>query len=115
MTTKASGKAGAPGKGTPAHLKVAHRIEVLLHTMRAIERHEEQLCVVMTEIRNAGAVRPGTRKELLALLEELPSAAYGADLDAVGAALAATTTTRRASPAGKGEGPSRPKRKLRAK
>ena len=89
MATKALSKAAAKDKKTRPHLQVAHRIEVLLHTMRAIERHEEQLCVVMTEIRTEGVVSAATRKELQALLGELPSDAYQTDLDAVEAALAA--------------------------
>ena len=97
MTTKKLSKAAAEVDGTRPHLQVAHRIEVLLHTMRVIERHEEQLCVVMTEIRNEGAVSAATRKELKALLEELPSDAYQTDLDAVGAALAAAASSKQES------------------
>ena len=69
------------------HLQIAHRIEALLRTMRVIERHEEQLCVVMTEIRSAETVTAEARKELKELLEELPSEAYQEDLDAVARAL----------------------------
>ncbi len=57
--------------------------------MRAIERHEEQLCVVMTEIRSARVLSVETQKELRLLLEELPGDAFQADLDAVERALAA--------------------------
>ena len=78
----------AVGQGGPkVHLQVAHRIELLLRTMRVIERHEEQLCVVMTEIRSAGAVSPAAGKELRSLLAELPAEAYQADLYAVEEAL----------------------------
>ena len=85
-TTSTRGVAAAP------HLQIAHRIEALLRTMRVIERHEEQLCVVMTEIRSAATVTDGTRRELKSLLEELPSEAYQADLDAVESALAAISS-----------------------
>ncbi len=69
-------------------MQLAHRIEALLRTMRVIERHEEHLCVVMTEIRSAGDVSAATRNELRSLLEELPGDIYQADLDAVSKALA---------------------------
>ena len=82
-------KAGLKRAITAPHLQVAHRIEVLLRTMRAIERHEEQLCVVMTEIRSAGTLSAGTQKELQVLLEELPGDVFQADLNAVERALAA--------------------------
>ena len=89
MARKATNKTGANVGGTILPMRVAHRIEVLLHTMRAIERHEEQLCQVMTEIRNTGEVSGATRKELRGLLEELPVDACKTDLDAVSLALLA--------------------------
>jgi hypothetical protein len=99
MAKKASGRAAvAPAAKKVSkrlvatrdpQMHVAHRIQVLLHTMRVIERHEEQLCVLMTEIRSAGEVSAATGKELRVLLEELPGDAYQADLEAVEAALEA--------------------------
>ncbi len=94
-------KAGRKRAATASHLQVAHRIEVLLRTMRAIERHEEQLCVVMTEIRSAGTLSAGVQKELQVLLEELPGDVFQADLNAVERALAAAAErTVKAIPAG---------------
>ena len=80
--------------GAKVHLQVAHRIESLLRTMRVIERHEEQLCVVMTEIRSAGSVSTAMSKELRLLLAELPGEAYQTDLDAVEEALVKVGTAR---------------------
>lgn len=87
MMAKAVRKTAVVNDGAKVSLQVAHRIEVLLRTMRVIERHEEQLCVVMTEIRHAGAVSPATSKELRTLLAELPGEAYTSDLSAIEEAL----------------------------
>ena len=91
---KVVAKAAVGKVGAKVHLQVAHRIESLLRTMRVIERHEEQLCVVMTEIRSAGAVSAAAGKELRQLLAELPGEAYQADLDAVEEALGKLGSTR---------------------
>ena len=90
MAKKAVNKTGSNGNGTMLPMRVAHRIESLLHTMRVIERHEEQLCVLMTEIRNTGEVSGAVRKELHGLLEELPADAYRLDMEAVSMALLAS-------------------------
>ena len=87
MAKKAVSKTAAKGSGTTISMRVAHRIESLLHTMRVIERHEEQLCVLMTEIKNTGEVSDAIREELHGLLEELPADAYRLDLEAVSTAL----------------------------
>ena len=100
MVRKAASKTVAAVGGTNLPTRVAHRIEVLLRTMRAIERHEEQLCQVMTEIRNTGEVSGATRKELRGLLEELPADAYKTDLDAVSAALLASEGSAKAGRVG---------------
>ena len=90
MVKKAAGRAAVKGDGRMLPLRVAHRIESLLHTMRVIEQHEEQLCVLMTEIKNTGEVSGATRKELHGLLEELPADAYRLDMEAVSMALLAS-------------------------
>ena len=87
---KKTSKAASKSAATMLPMRVAHRIEALLHTMRVIERHEEQLCVLMTEIKNTGVVSGATQKELRGLLEELPADVYQSDLDAVSRALAAS-------------------------
>ena len=62
---------------------VVYRINTLLHTMRAIERHEEQLCGIMTEIRLNGSMTAGLDEELRDLLEQMPAHEYLEDMDAV--------------------------------
>jgi muconolactone delta-isomerase len=62
---------------------VVYRINTLLHTMRAIERHEDQLCIIMTELRNTGAITAPLDEELRDLLEQMPTHEYMEDIDAV--------------------------------
>ena len=99
---KAGNKVAAKKAAIAPHLQLAHRIELLLRTMRVIERHEEQLCMLMTEIRSAGMVSPTARKDLQALLEELPAEAYQADLDAVERSLVTASTKKSGTDAGRG-------------
>ncbi len=66
---------------------VVYRIHTLLHTMRAIERNEEQLCGIMTEIRMTGVVTAKLDEELRDLLEGMPAHEYKDDIDAVRMAL----------------------------
>ena len=93
MVKKAASKTAAKKSGPMLPMRVAHRIESLLHTMRVIERHEEQLCVLMTEIKNTGEVSDAVREELHGLLEELPADAYRLDLEAVSTALLVSADT----------------------
>lgn len=69
------------------HLQIVYRIDALLHTMRAIERQEEQLCTIMHEIKRAGVVNTIMHDELIDLLEGLASHSYQVDLDAIWGAL----------------------------
>ncbi len=62
---------------------VVYRINTLLHTMRAIERHEDQLCIIMTEIKSSGAMTAKLDEELRGILEEIPAHEYLDDIDAV--------------------------------
>lgn len=75
------------------HLQVAYRIDVLLHTMRSIERHEEQLCTILHDINLSSGLTTHVTAELHSLLDELPSHVYQADLDAVREALTAANTS----------------------
>ncbi len=74
-TTSATSPAG--------HLPVVHKLHALLHTMRAIEGHEEHLCSLMHHIQTTGQITPTITRELRLLLDRLPSLAYQADLDAL--------------------------------
>lgn len=73
----------------PQHPPVFYRVNALLHTIRTIEEHEDQLCTILHEIQNSGTLSKKTGAELRALLEEIPSREYQGDLEALRAALEA--------------------------
>jgi hypothetical protein len=64
-----------------------HRISALLHTMRAIDRHEEPLSTLMCEIKAAGRVDQDVREELCALLDDIHVRDLLVDLRAAGLAI----------------------------
>lgn len=82
-----SKKSLGPVATTP-HLAVVHRLHALLHTMRAIEGHEEHLCSLLHHIQTTGQLAPAVSRELGTLLHQLPVLAYQADLDALQQSLA---------------------------
>ena len=67
--------------------EVVYRIHTLLHTIRAISRHEDALCALMTEIKSTGIVTEALDTELRDLLEEMPAHEYNEDVDAIREAL----------------------------
>ena len=75
------------------HLPIVHRLHALLHTMRAIEQHEEHLCTLMHHIQTTGQLSPTVIRELRTLLDALPTRAYQADLDALHQSLPATANS----------------------
>ncbi len=62
---------------------LTHRLDALLHTMRCIAQHEDELCTLLHDARRSGRITAPLRKELHALLSELPAEDYTADLYAV--------------------------------
>lgn len=66
---------------------VFYKVNALLHTIRCIEQHEDQLCTILHEIQTSGRVSEEISGELQALLEEMPSSEYQGDLEALRAAL----------------------------
>ena len=64
-----------------------YKVHALLHTVRTIGQYEDQLCTLMTDIRNTGAVSTEVSRELLDLLEDMPSADYASELHALRRAL----------------------------
>ena len=72
--------------------KVYYKLHALLHTVRAIGQYEDQLCTLLHEIERTGAADPKLHRELLGLLEEMPTVAYQADLNAVRGELGGAAT-----------------------
>ncbi len=75
--------ASVPGNQPP----VFYRVNSLLHTVRHIARYEDQVCTLLHEIQTSGQLNPTTHEELTVLLEEIPSAEYFDDLQALEQAL----------------------------
>ena len=67
--------------------EAAARLNALLHTMRCIAQHEDALCTLLHQLRQAGSLSPDLREELRTLLDELPSDEYLRDLDTLAALL----------------------------
>ena len=74
-------RAGLPDVYYPLH--------ALLHTLRTLEQHQDQICTLLTDIQRSGKVGASVRKELTALLNQLPSATLDAELHQVWSALEA--------------------------
>ena len=64
-----------------------HRLDALLHTMRCIAQHEDALCELSHELKQAGDLSPEIRDEFRDLLDKIPSQEFVLDLDAVRDAL----------------------------
>ena len=79
-----------------ASLLLYHRIDALLHTVRCVAQHEDQLCTLLHAARNPQAVDPEIYNELRQLLEDMPSREYTDDLHAL--SLAMPTSPARATP-----------------
>lgn len=75
---------------TPGAAPLTHRLDALLHTMRCITQHEDQLCSLLHHAQRTGRVSAAMRQELSAILSELPAEEYTADLRAALDVAAAT-------------------------
>ncbi len=82
---KSSARHVAIAKKQPAAngVSLAHRLDSLLHTMRCIAQHEDELCTLLHDARRSGKVSGKLLRELHTLLDELPAEEYTFDLDAV--------------------------------
>lgn len=66
-----------------------HRLDTLLHTMRCIAQHEDELCTLLHDARRTGRLNAALLRELRSVLEELPAGEYLDDLHAVQQAIQA--------------------------
>ena len=66
-------------RGLPA---AYYRLHALLHTVRAIQCCEDDLCTLLTQIQRSGKVGAGVRREMLKTLESMPVMNLSAELDA---------------------------------
>ncbi len=77
------------GAARPGMPQVYYPLHSLLHTLRAFETHQDQICTLLADIQRSGKVNASLRKELSTLLNQLPSATLDAELHAVWSALEA--------------------------
>ncbi|MGI4853008.1 MAG: hypothetical protein ACRYF4_03040 [Janthinobacterium lividum] len=68
---------------SPAAEPLMHRLDALLHTIRTIAQHEDELCTLLHDVRSKGKVSKPLLRELQTLLAVLPAAEYTHDLFAV--------------------------------
>jgi hypothetical protein len=66
---------------------LAHRLDLLLHTMKCIAQYEDRLCELSHEARRNGTVSAKASEELIDILDRMPSEDYLFDLDAIRDAL----------------------------
>jgi hypothetical protein len=67
-------------KTTPT---LAHDLEALLHTIRCIAQHEDELCTLLHEAKRTGRINATLRKDLQAILAKLPAQDYLEDLQTI--------------------------------
>lgn len=69
---------------------IYNHLYALLHTMRALERHQDHVCTLLTEIQRTGKPSAALRRELTELLHDLPAASLDSEVRAVWSALDAS-------------------------
>ena len=75
--------AASPSGLPPAY----HHLYSLLHTLRSLDSRQDEICTLLADIRRTGRLSAASRRELTALLHELPLAALTSEADAVLSAL----------------------------
>jgi hypothetical protein len=60
---------------------LSSHLDALLHTMRCIAQHEDELCTLLHETRRRRKVSSSLLRDLRSILQELPAEEYTADLD----------------------------------
>ena len=76
-----------PKPGMPP---VYNHLHAVLHTLRALECHQDHICTLLAEIQRTGKASAALRRELTELLHNLPSASLDSELRAVWSALEAS-------------------------
>ena len=82
--TASAGKSGALKRRAttpaPESEALAKRLEALLHSMRCIAQHEDELCTLLHDARRTGRVGVALLRELQTVLDALPAEEYTDDL-----------------------------------
>ena len=69
-----------PSRAMP---EVYYPLHSLLHTLRQLEQHEDQLCTLLTELQRTGKVTARVRSELSAFLTSFPAASLEQEVRAI--------------------------------
>ena len=83
------GRSTTPARKAISSGDLQHRLDALLHTMRCITQHEDELCTLLHDARRTGRISAPLLRELRSVLQELPAMEYLDDLYAVQQAVAA--------------------------
>lgn len=73
----------APPLSHAARPAAFYHLHDLLHTVRSISQHEDDLCCLLHELDHPGALPPEVSLDLQSLLTQMAAANYEADLSAV--------------------------------
>ena len=73
----------------PGLPEVYYPLHSLLHTLRTLEQHQDQICTLLTDIQRSGKAGAAVRRELTTLLEKLPTATLDAEVHQIWSALEA--------------------------
>ena len=71
----------------PGMPPVYNHLYALLHTLRALEHHQDHICTLLAEMQRTGKANAALRRELTMLLHELPAASLDSEVRAVWSAL----------------------------
>ena len=63
--------------------EVYYPLHSLLHTLRELQAHEDQLCTLLTEMQRTGKVTARIRSELSAFLTSFPAASLDQEVRAI--------------------------------
>lgn len=70
-------------KPAPSTTALTDRLDTLLHTIRCIAQHEDELCGLLHEARSSGKLSPDSAADLQHILDALPAEEYAWQLHAL--------------------------------
>ena len=73
----------ATAAAKPGMPPVYYRLHSLLHTLRAVECQQDTLCSLLAEIQRTGKLNAAMRRELEAILHDVPAALLNSEVQSV--------------------------------
>jgi hypothetical protein len=83
MTAMSKTASKRTGKTPEKQATALHLASSLLHSVRRVMQHEDELCTFVHEIKQAGEISPAVAEDLRHLLDSLPGQGYLDDLIAL--------------------------------